>query len=131
MPQITLIREHYLESIRGVEAMADERRQKMHDVLEMDDGIELTQVWSPATVAFGFPRRPVVHRAPWGERCCCGGQCLMFFGDAEWYVHMNVFPPPPFFPLFVFVSRHPTWTRWRRLQPSARCSRSIVTYVYS
>lgn len=41
--RITLIREHYLESIRGVEAMADERRQKMHDVLEMDDGIELTQ----------------------------------------------------------------------------------------
>ena len=66
MPQIGDIREHYLESIRGVEAMADERRQKMHDVLEMDDGFD--QVWNPTTLVAGFRRRPVVHRAPWGER---------------------------------------------------------------
>ena len=85
MPQITLIREHYLESIRGVEAMADERRQKMHDVLEMDDGIELTQVWSPATVAFGFPRRPVVHLYPRGAPCPLGIKVLL------WWPMFNVF----------------------------------------
>lgn len=37
------IRELYLESIRRVEAMANERRQKMQDELEMEDGIELNQ----------------------------------------------------------------------------------------